>query len=124
MVSQTVASLLGNGVGDESFEEINSFNFNRVAKFTESHQARRLVHVASHGPPGDIQRCLNLVVLSVQPKNPPTMVTISEVKGNSRENRTSAHTHIKGLGLKSDGYAETNGAGFVGQIAAREVGEG
>lgn len=52
------------------------------------------------------------------------MVTISEVKGNSRENRTSAHTHIKGLGLKSDGYAETNGAGFVGQIAAREVSGG
>ena len=52
------------------------------------------------------------------------MVTISEVKGNSRENRTSAHTHIKGLGLKSDGYAETNGAGFVGQIGAREVGGG
>ena len=50
------------------------------------------------------------------------MVTISEVKGNSRENRTAAHTHIKGLGLKNDGYAETTGAGFVGQVAAREVG--
>ena len=49
------------------------------------------------------------------------MVTISEVKGNSRENRTAAHTHIKGLGLKSNGYAETTGAGFVGQVAAREV---
>ena len=49
------------------------------------------------------------------------MVQISEVKGNTRENRTAAHTHIKGLGLRSDGYAETTGAGFVGQIAAREV---
>ena len=49
------------------------------------------------------------------------MVTISEVKGNSRENRTAAHTHIKGLGLKSDGSAETTAAGFVGQVAAREV---
>ena len=49
------------------------------------------------------------------------MVTISEVKGNSRENRTAAHTHIKGLGLRSDGYAEQSGAGFVGQVAAREV---
>ncbi len=49
------------------------------------------------------------------------MVTISEVKGNSRENRTAAHTHIKGLGLKSDGSAEITGAGFVGQVAAREV---
>lgn len=50
------------------------------------------------------------------------MVQISEVKGNSRENRTAAHTHIKGLGLRSDGYAETAGAGFIGQVAAREVG--
>ena len=50
-----------------------------------------------------------------------TMVTISEVKGNSRENRTAAHTHIKGLGLRNDGYAETSSAGFVGQVAAREV---
>ena len=49
------------------------------------------------------------------------MVTISEVKGNSRENRTSAHTHIKGLGLRNDGYADHTSAGFVGQVAAREV---
>jgi DNA helicase TIP49 (TBP-interacting protein) len=49
------------------------------------------------------------------------MVNISEVKGNSRENRTAAHTHIKGLGLRSDGTAETSGNGFVGQTAAREV---
>ena len=49
------------------------------------------------------------------------MVNISEVRGNARENRTSAHTHIKGLGLKSDGYAETASGGFVGQTAAREV---
>ena len=52
------------------------------------------------------------------------MVTISEVKGNSRENRTAAHTHIKGLGLRSDGYAESLGGGFVGQLAAREVCQG
>ena len=49
------------------------------------------------------------------------MVQISEVKGNARENRTYAHTHIKGLGLRPDGYAEQAGAGFVGQVAAREV---
>ncbi len=49
------------------------------------------------------------------------MVNISEVKGNARENRTSAHTHIKGLGLRPDGTAETTGNGFVGQVAAREV---
>jgi DNA helicase TIP49 (TBP-interacting protein) len=49
------------------------------------------------------------------------MVQISEVKGNKRENRTAAHTHIKGLGLRSDGTAEKQSAGFVGQTAAREV---
>jgi RuvB-like protein 1 (pontin 52) len=50
------------------------------------------------------------------------MVEIKEVKGNSRENRTAAHSHIKGLGLGSDGHADVSGAGFVGQVAAREVG--
>ncbi|MCJ1448427.1 MAG: RuvB ATP-dependent DNA helicase pontin [Stictis urceolatum] len=49
------------------------------------------------------------------------MVNLSEVKGNARENRTSAHTHIKGLGLRSDGYAEESSSGFVGQTAAREA---
>ncbi len=48
-------------------------------------------------------------------------VQISEVKGTSRENRTAAHSHIKGLGLRPDGYAENTSAGFVGQTAAREV---
>ncbi len=50
------------------------------------------------------------------------MVNISEVKNSNRENRTSAHTHIKGLGLKQDGTAERHAAGFVGQTTAREVG--
>ncbi|KAI9741174.1 MAG: RuvB ATP-dependent DNA helicase pontin [Cirrosporium novae-zelandiae] len=49
------------------------------------------------------------------------MVNLSDVKGNSRENRTAAHTHIKGLGLRSDGYAEKIANGFVGQQAAREA---
>lgn len=48
-------------------------------------------------------------------------VQISEVKGNARENRTATHSHIKGLGLRSDGTADKNAAGFVGQVAAREV---
>jgi RuvB-like protein 1 len=51
------------------------------------------------------------------------MVNISEVKGTARDNRTAAHTHIKGLGLRLDGTAETSGHGFVGQTAAREVSE-
>lgn len=49
------------------------------------------------------------------------MVQISEVRGNSRDNRTAAHTHIKGLGLNANGLAEKQSAGFVGQTSAREV---
>lgn len=51
-----------------------------------------------------------------------TSVPVSEVKSNTRENRTAAHSHIKGLGLKGpDGRADVSGGGFVGQAAAREV---
>ena len=49
------------------------------------------------------------------------MVQISEIKGNARDNRTATHTHIKGLGLRPDGTAERQAAGFVGQASAREV---
>jgi len=49
------------------------------------------------------------------------MVQLSEVKGDARQNRTAAHSHIRGLGLKSDGMAEKVSAGFVGQGAAREA---
>lgn len=49
------------------------------------------------------------------------MVQISEVKSGGRENRTAAHTHIKGLGLRLDGTAENASGGFVGQTTAREV---
>lgn len=55
------------------------------------------------------------------PVRPFTMVQISEVKGNTRENRTAAHTHIRGLGLRSDGAAESSADGFVGQSSAREA---
>ncbi|KAF2732057.1 TIP49-domain-containing protein [Polyplosphaeria fusca] len=49
-------------------------------------------------------------------------VPIAEVKGTARENRTAAHSHIKGLGLTSDGRAVPSGAGgFIGQAAAREA---
>ncbi|OJD31817.1 helicase 1-like protein [Diplodia corticola] len=48
-------------------------------------------------------------------------VQISEVKGSGRENRTAAHSHIRGLGLRSDGMAEKVSGGFIGQAAAREA---
>ncbi|KAF2866215.1 TIP49 C-terminus-domain-containing protein [Massariosphaeria phaeospora] len=49
-------------------------------------------------------------------------VPVSEIKSDKRENRTAAHSHIKGLGLQvSDGRANTAGGGFIGQAAAREA---
>ncbi|KAF2130722.1 TIP49-domain-containing protein [Dothidotthia symphoricarpi CBS 119687] len=48
-------------------------------------------------------------------------VPVSEVKSNARESRTAAHSHIKGLGLSSDGRATPSAGGFVGQAAAREA---
>lgn len=48
-------------------------------------------------------------------------VPVSEVKSNARESRTAAHSHIKGLGLSSDGRATPAAGGFIGQAAAREV---
>ena len=49
------------------------------------------------------------------------MVTVLEARSNARDNRTAAHSHIKGLGLRDDGYAAETANGFVGQAAAREV---
>jgi RuvB-like protein 1 (pontin 52) len=40
---------------------------------------------------------------------------------NARSSRIAPHSHIKGLGLTSDGLAAPDGAGFIGQINAREV---
>ncbi|KAK9479251.1 TIP49 C-terminus-domain-containing protein [Lipomyces japonicus] len=50
------------------------------------------------------------------------MVKINEIKGNTgRENRTAAHTHIKGLGLDGHGLATRVEGGFIGQQNAREA---
>jgi RuvB-like protein 1 (pontin 52) len=46
---------------------------------------------------------------------------IQEIKNVAHESRIAPHSHIKGLGLKDDGYAEKIAAGFVGQESAREV---
>lgn len=39
----------------------------------------------------------------------------------ARSSRIAPHSHIKGLGLTPEGYANVDGAGFVGQTNAREV---
>ena len=46
---------------------------------------------------------------------------IEEVQSTTKKQRVATHTHIKGLGLKEDGYAEAMAAGFVGQEQAREA---
>lgn len=57
---------------------------------------------------------------TAQPAQNP--VPISEVRNaSSRESRTAAHSHIKGLGLHADGTAEPSSAGFHGQQQAREA---
>lgn len=38
-----------------------------------------------------------------------------------REARVASHSHIKGLGLDDDGFAQEDRNGFIGQRAAREV---
>lgn len=40
---------------------------------------------------------------------------------STRSSRIAPHSHIKGLGLSAEGIATPEGAGFVGQINAREV---
>ncbi|CAL1702013.1 unnamed protein product [Somion occarium] len=39
----------------------------------------------------------------------------------ARSSRIAPHSHIKGLGLTPEGYANVDGAGFVGQTNAREA---
>ena len=46
---------------------------------------------------------------------------ITEVSSLTKESRTAAHTHIKGLGLAPDGTADSISGGFVGQVEAREA---
>lgn len=70
-------------------------------------------------------RCIphpSVILLNyTQPLRTGKMVQINDVKADARQNRTAAHSHIKGLGLRSDGYADKVSGGFVGQAAAREV---
>ncbi|EES01724.1 hypothetical protein BDA96_03G375900 [Sorghum bicolor] len=46
---------------------------------------------------------------------------IEEVQSTSKKQRIATHTHIKGLGLDTNGMAISLAAGFVGQAAAREA---
>lgn len=46
---------------------------------------------------------------------------IEEVKSTTKTQRITAHSHVKGLGLRDDGTALNEGAGLVGQRQAREA---
>ena len=46
---------------------------------------------------------------------------IDEVDSTTKVQRISAHTHVRGLGLREDGTAEPIAAGLVGQCSAREA---
>ena len=46
---------------------------------------------------------------------------IEEVSSTTKANRVAAHTHIKGLGLDDQGFAEPMAMGLVGQEKAREA---
>jgi RuvB-like protein 1 len=53
---------------------------------------------------------------------PPTAVpSTSATHSASRSSRIAPHSHIRGLGLRPEGVADSEAAGFVGQTAAREV---
>jgi RuvB-like protein 1 (pontin 52) len=46
---------------------------------------------------------------------------IEEVQSTQKTQRIATHTHIKDLGLNTDGSALDLGGGLVGQKMAREV---
>uniref|UniRef100_A0A7S0CTB1 RuvB-like helicase n=1 Tax=Micromonas pusilla TaxID=38833 RepID=A0A7S0CTB1_MICPS len=51
----------------------------------------------------------------------PATMKIEEVQSTTKKQRVATHTHIKGLGLKDDGEAIDESAGWVGQEQAREA---
>ena len=52
---------------------------------------------------------------------PVAAVTAAAVSSISSSKKTATHSHIRGLGLREDGTAESVSSGFVGQSKAREV---
>ena len=51
----------------------------------------------------------------------PHSTKIEEVRSTTKTQRIATHTHIKGLGLKDNGYATDIAQGMVGQKVAREA---
>ncbi|KAG6884902.1 RuvB ATP-dependent DNA helicase pontin [Termitomyces sp. T159_Od127] len=75
---------------------------------------------------GEEEEAPQLLHPQPQKKNEPEVdedgFTLVKGKGkNTRSSRVAPHSHIKGLGLTSDGIANVDGAGFIGQTNAREA---
>ena len=49
------------------------------------------------------------------------MNKVEEIKNTNKQQRVSAHSHIKGLGLGEDGNVATDSCGLIGQNDARRV---
>lgn len=58
---------------------------------------------------------------SAKPEIKVQEVEVDTQKSAAIERRVSTHTHIRGLGLSPEGYAEHAASGFIGQETAREV---
>jgi RuvB-like protein 1 (pontin 52) len=64
---------------------------------------------------------LNSTTTTAKVEEQPQANTANVTSSVTKDSRTSAHTHIKGLGLDEHGYAKQMDAGFVGQTEAREA---
>ncbi|QPG73194.1 RUVB-like protein [Brettanomyces nanus] len=68
-----------------------------------------------------VQPLGSIISQSTTESSKPSSTAAAATVDSARENRTAAHTHIKGLGLDEHGYAKKNEGGFVGQMEAREA---
>ncbi|EFA78912.1 AAA ATPase domain-containing protein [Heterostelium album PN500] len=63
----------------------------------------------------------NTTAAAVSNNNETSGTKIDEIKSTVKSQRVATHSHIKGLGLNSDGTANVIGDGLVGQTKAREA---
>jgi RuvB-like protein 1 (pontin 52) len=59
--------------------------------------------------------------VSIKPTTSTTVGGATSSSSSARDTRTSSHSHIRGLGLQSNGTADHAAGGFIGQVSAREA---